>query len=603
MRFRFSGLFIIASLIAISAAAIWAAPKKHSADSRMKARYYYLEGLHHQMEGNNAEAYEYFRKAAQIDPSYAEAASAYGTLRLSADLDTLQSREQLAVSLNLMRPFVDQYPEDYNESLYYAYVAARLDSLKEAIRIFERTNAVRPDLSSTLIHLSDAYMADGNFDKAIEALDRYEVIEGKNPQLTIKKITFRLGRRDTVGAIREATALVDYNPNEPAYRILKGNMFEMAGDKDSTLAYFLQAEKLNPDYGAAKLALAEFYRQQGDSVKYDTKTYEALLSEDFDLDQKIELLGEYLQKLLSDQQNTQRGDHLFSVLRNQYPHEPSVLDLAARYSAAKGDYDEAQEEISYAIDLSPTEEKYRGQLMTYQMADNRPKDAIASFRDAEKHLTPTRSLKVLHASAAQMADLYDEAIEEYKNIIRDIAPDFPQVDTLSVKNVPSTISYEDLQRLSQIYGSIGDCLYGAKRLPEAFLAYDNALLLFPDNPLVLNNYAYFLSENGGDLEKAADMSERSLEGENSSNPTYLDTYAWILYRKGDYAEAKKFQASAVEISENDGSESAELYDHFGDILEADGDHEAALEAWGKALTLDPENIEISHKIKNGNAKK
>ncbi len=99
------------------------------------------------------------------------------------------------------------------------------------------------------------------------------------------------------------------------------------------------------------------------------------------------------------------------------------------------------------------------------------------------------------------------------------------------------------------------------------------------------------------------MSERSLEGENSSNPTYLDTYAWILYRKGDYAEAKKFQASAVEISENDGSESAELYDHFGDILEADGDHEAALEAWGKALTLDPENIEISHKIKNGNAKK
>ena len=502
-----------------------------------------------------------------------------------------------------MRPFVDQYPEDYNESLYYAYVAARIDSLNEAIRVFERTNSLRPDLSSVLIHLSDVYMAAGDFEKAIDALNRYEVIEGKDPQLTIKKISFYLSRRDTVGALRETTALVDYNPKEPAYHILKGNMFEMTGERDSTLACFLKAEELNPDYGAAKLALADFYRQEGDSLLYDNKTYEALLSEDFDLEQKIDLLGEYLHKLLSDQQNTERGDHLFSVLRNQYPHEPAVLDLAARYSAAKGNYDEACEEIAYAIDLSPTEEKFRGQLMTYQMADGKPEKAIATFREAEKQIIPPRSLRILHASAAQMAKKYDEAIEEYQSIIFDIAPNFPTTDTLTVRNVPANISYDDLQRLSQIYTSIGDCLYGVNRLPEAYLAYENALLLFPDNSLALNNYAYFLSENNGDLEKAAEMSERSLEGGNSSNPTYLDTYAWILYRMGNYSDARKFQSSAVEISENDGSVSSELYDHYGDILEADGDHEAALNAWKMALDLDPDNSEIITKIKNKDAKK
>ena len=159
-----------------------------------------------------------------------------------------------------MRPFVDQYPDDNYEALYYAFIASRVDSINEAIRVYQRTYDRRPDLTDILINLSDAYMAAGNRDKAIEEIDRYEAIEGMNPQLTIRKISYRMAALDTLGAIAEATALVNYNPREPAYRILKGNMFELAGQKDSTLVYFRQAEELNPDYGAAKLALAEYYR-------------------------------------------------------------------------------------------------------------------------------------------------------------------------------------------------------------------------------------------------------------------------------------------------------------------------------------------------------
>lgn len=566
---------------------------------RMKARYYYMEGLRHQTEGNNPQAYEYYRKAVSADPSYPEAASAFGMLRLASSLDTLQSRPELARSMMMLRPFVDTYPEDYNEALYYAYIATRIDSLKEAQRVYERTYALRPDLTSILVSLADTYMADGEYEKSLATLGRYEEIEGRDPQLTIKKISYRMTRRDTVGAIAEASALVDYNPAEPAYRILKGNMFQLAGVNDSVLLYFKEAERLNPDYGAAKLALADFYRQQGDSAAYDEKTYEALLSEDFDLHQKIYLLEEYLQKLINDRQNTARGDHLFSVLSNQYPHEPSVLDLAARYSAAKGNFKEACEEISYAIDLAPAEEKYRGQLMSYQVADGRPGDALATYREAARHTTtPSRSLRLLYASAAQLAEEYDLAVETYSGLIRDLSPAIPTDSLLTAAAIPAGLGYSDLEEISQLFTSIGDCHYGDKDIPRAFRAYDNALLFFPDNSMALNNYAYFLVENGGDLEKAADMSSRSIAGENADNPTFLDTYAWILYRKGDFEEAKKYQASAVEISEREDNTSAELYDHYGDILLACGDRAAALDNWRKALTLDPDNNGIKQKIRS-----
>ncbi len=595
---KFIYLLLAAVITAATAVAANNSPnRKDLAPERLKARYYYLEGLRRQMADESAAAYEYYKKAADTDPSYTEAASAFGTQRLAANLDTLQTRTELARSLSLMRPFVNRYPDEHNEALYYAYVAARIDSVKEAIRVFERTAERRPDLTSTLVHLSEAYMADGDIDKALGALSRYETIEGHNPQITIKKISYHLARRDTVGALAEASSLVDYNPSEPAYRILKGNLFEMANLPDSTLLYYEEAERLNPDYGAAKLALANYYRQQGDSVRYDSKTYEALLSEDFDLSQKLMMLEEYLQKLLNDKQSTTRGDHLFSVLSEQYPHEPDVLDLAARYSAAKGDFKDACEQISYAIDLSPSEERYRGQLMTYQMADDRPSDAVETYRDLAKHMTPSRNLTVLYASAAQMTDDFDTAIKAYRDIIHDIAPSLPLDSALNARNIPASIQYDDLQRLSQIFTSIGDCFYGQKRLPDAFKAYDNALTLYPENTLALNNYAYFLSENGGDLDRAAEMSLKSLDGENSSNATYLDTYAWILHKQGNDEEARKYQASAVEEAAKEGNEHAELYEHYGDILSALGEKNEALEAFEKALSLEPDDKNIQQKIK------
>ncbi|MDE7438541.1 MAG: tetratricopeptide repeat protein [Muribaculaceae bacterium] len=584
MKSRLLFLPLIALALAVAGMATAKTSRQQGVSpERQKARYYYLEGLRHQGQEEAQEAYEYFKRATAIDPTYTEAASAYATQRISLRLDTMRTPAELNRSLAMLRPFVDKYPDDANEALYYSLVAQSVNQIPEAIRVLESLTEHNPQLSSAYAQLAEAYMRSGETEMAIETFNRLETIDGKSIPISLTKISYRLHSADTVGAVAEAKAIMDANPANPQCRILMGNMMNLVQKKDSALLYFEEAEKLNPDLGAAKLALADFYLQQGDSAQYDAKTYEALISEDFGLDEKLDLMTRYIYKILSEKNNMKRSDHLFEVLRQQFPHEPEMLNFAAQYSAAKGDFKDAAEQIGYAIDLSPSDMQLRAQMMSYLISDDRAEEAMKYYDDFKKQLTPPRRLTALYAAAAQIAHHTDTAINAYKNLIREINSNFPTDSVLTARMIPASVTYDDMLAISELYTSIGDCYYADKRLQEAYNAYDNALTLNPDNAMALNNYAYFLSENGGDLERAAEMSLKSLDAQNSSNPTFLDTYAWILHKKGDEAEALKYQTSAIEEAEKQGAAHSELYDHYGDILKENDKDDEALEAYEKAL--------------------
>ena len=108
---------------------------------------------------------------------------------------------------------------------------------------------------------------------------------------------------------------------------------------------------------------------------------------------------------------------------------------------------------------------------------------------------------------------------------------------------------------------------------------DRALRLDADNATVLNNYSYFLSEQGRDIERAVEMGRRATEIERN-NPTYLDTYAWALHKAGRDAEAKRTMQQALSL---DRSNSAELLIHYGDILASLGERFMAEIYWRRAL--------------------
>lgn len=565
---------------------------------RAKARYYYMEASRRSSLGDNAEAYELYRKAYQSDPTYAEAANAYGSKRLLLNVDTLRSMTEIDKSMRLMQDYVDEYPGDIFESTLYAVVAGRLDTIEESVRVLRRSVDLNPGKTALLVHLADAYMAMGEVDSAVNTLSTYERIEGKSPQLTLKKINFLMARNDTAGAIREVTSLSDAYPKEADYVMLKGNLFEALQMADSTLYYYRKAESMEPGNGAVKMALAGYYQQDGDSLAYDRSIYEALLAEDFGVEDKCQVLAEYLQTLLTDQSDTKRGDTLFEALRRQYPHEPMVLDLAARYSGAKGDYAEAKENISYAIDLQPDEEKFYGQLMSYCLAEDEAKEAMDVYHKALDHVSnPTDGLKFLYASACSLAGLPDEARAMYGDMIAEVSPSADSDSLITDRDLLRRLTYEQLTRISTLYNLAGDAYYTADEVEKAFTSYENSLFFMPDNAMTLNNYSYFLTQQDGDLERAEEMSRRAV-AQAPDNDTYLDTYAWVEFKLGNYAEARDIQAKAMELAGERDMLSAELYEHYGDILFMNKEPEEALANWEKALELDPENALLKKKVEH-----
>ena len=95
-----------------------------------------------------------------------------------------------------------------------------------------------------------------------------------------------------------------------------------------------------------------------------------------------------------------------------------------------------------------------------------------------------------------------------------------------------------------------------------------------------------------DLDKAEEMSYKTVKAE-PNNATYLDTYAWILFEKGNYAEARIYMDNAMKSDEE---KSDVVVEHCGDIYFMTGDVEGALKYWKKALEMGSESKTLKEKI-------
>ena len=145
--------------------------------------------------------------------------------------------------------------------------------------------------------------------------------------------------------------------------------------------------------------------------------------------------------------------------------------------------------------------------------------------------------------------------------------------------------------LTQIYSGLGDSYNALKRFKESDEAYNKALEINPDNSYTLNNYAYYLSLRGANLEKAEEMSKRSIQLD-LNNPSSEDTYAWILFKLKRYKDARTWIEKAISHSDK----SAVQMEHYGDILFLLGEKGKAFQQWQKARTTGGGSDKLELKI-------
>ncbi len=195
---------------------------------------------------------------------------------------------------------------------------------------------------------------------------------------------------------------------------------------------------------------------------------------------------------------------------------------------------------------------------------------------------------LMDGMTSQFYWVWGQTIEKIVDINLEYTPDAPQAHLLKIRfNLIQGKTEEAITRCrkmaevaaraadkgkeAEAYYLEGDLLYQLERRKEAYAAYDKALLLNPEYTAVLNNYAYYISQEAGvkrsRLKKALKMSAKAIELE-PDNATYLDTHAWILYLLGRAEEAKPFFKHAMIYG---GKESAVVLEHYAKVLEELGE--------------------------------
>ena len=578
MKLSFRKITLSVALTAVVVPLFVTAGKKADVtpnSDELKADYIFMEALRQHAIDKEDAYYDLLSRAYQLDPSNSDVGFflGYYTVMTSGDDSTMFKN-----GYDLMKRHFNEAPADFYSNFVYGSINDRLGSRDEALKVWTTPDSIYPHKMEISYKLAEALASSGDSSKiarAIGVYDRIEKTQGKNIPLTTSKIRAFLSSQDTASIYKEVYSLLKSAPHSVENNVFAGNVFAMFSDNDSALTYFDKACDLDSTSGLAYYSRANFYKSIGDSVNYDKEVFRALSRESLELDAKLELLTGYIRELYDDPSQQGRIQELFATLLDQHPHEVDIHDLYCSYLIAIEDYAGAAEQLGYALDIDPSsEDRWRTLLSLYMQAD----DYAKSAEKGETALRYHPSSAMIHLMLGTDYNL----MKEYDKALSNLNKSMELTDSV------------DYEAVSQIMSSMGDVYYAKGDRDSAFVYYDKAISIDPDNLLALNNCAYYLAVEGRDLDKAEEMSARTIK-ERPDDATSLDTYAWVMFRKKNYTEAMAYIDKAIANSEDP---SEELYHHAGDIYFMNGEPQKALEFWEKALALDPDNELLQRKVKH-----
>ncbi|MBQ9576454.1 MAG: tetratricopeptide repeat protein [Muribaculaceae bacterium] len=560
------------ALLALTAIAGKKEPAKKAvslADQR-KAEYIFVQAQNEKLKGNYDALYDLLSYAHELDPGNTAISYYMGMCLIKMNNTTKERCEQ---GLALMKDHFDKQPEDLYETTFYSDANMQLGHPDEALRAIKLLNEHNPNRLELQVRLAEAYSQSGDFEQSNATYDSIAAIFGNAIQITSSKIENFMAMNDSTGALREMRNLLATAPQNDSYNIAMSSLFQHYGMTDSANYYLDRAQEYAPDNGIIYLARAEYCQQAGDSVGYEQQIYNALTAEQLDVDSKLGVLLGYIRQHLAREDTTQRINDLFTVLIQQHPHEASIHQLYSEYFYAKKDIKGAIEQLSYSLDVNPTDAEGWRNMVILNMMDDNYADAVKASEKALEYNPDNLDLYGYVAGCYHQMKEYGKAIETYEKIL---------VLTDST----------DHERQSEVITGMGDTYSELKDTTSAIECYERALELNPVNSGALNNYAYFLAQRGEDLDRAERMAALAVK-EDPDNANFIDTYAWVYFAKKDYTKALLYIKSAVEKDEDN-----HLLEHYGDILWFNDERDAAVEQWTNALKEDPDNELLQRKVKN-----
>ena len=523
-----------------------------SLEERRKFDYFFLEAVRMKEKGQYDAAYELYKHCLDINP--ASGAALYEISQFYMYLgQEAKGEEALKQAIRS-----DKSNFWYKQTLASYYEQKR--NMPKAISVYENMAEQFPSRLEPLMSLVDLYNRTKSYQNVITVLNRLEELDGKSEQISMEKFRMYLlmGKQDS--AFIEIENLSKEYPYDLRYQNILGDVYLNNGKYPEALATYQHILKEEPHYAPAVLSMASYYQKTGQDSLYQLQLDTILMNDNVLSDTKMELMR---QNILQSEQTTKDSTQIVALFKRILARPQQNADLAmlcAQYMITKNMKEESVPVLEQVLSLDPENKPAYLQLLSYAIQDN----------DLDKVIQIATSALEYHPDALEF--YYYCGIAHYQKEETDKALD---VFTRGVRQINEK---SDKQIASDFYAILGDIYHQKGRAEESYAAYDSSLVYNPDNIGTLNNYAYFLSIDKKQLDKAEEMSYRTVKAE-PENKTYLDTYAWILFEKGRYTEARIYIEQALR---NGGDKSRVIVEHCGDIYYMLGEKDKALAYWEKA---------------------
>jgi len=513
----------------------------------------FIDASKEKVLGNYEDAAFLFKEVLKRDKR--NHAAAYELARLYDVLDKVD-KAQASIKMAIAGDANNQWYR-----MFLADVYDRLGKFKDGAKIYGSLRKEKP--YNEYFYIKQAFLLI-KAKKSEDAVEVYHALEQKigiSEEISQKKVRLYLGLGQPEQAVETYQLLVKSDPYNLDYHHLLAGLYLQLGNEEAAAQSYLRILEIDPNNAIASIALAEREKVEGDDASFLNSLTPVFEKPDVDIDVKVKEILPYLHKMVAtpDEPTTNTLLKLAAILEKQHPDE-------AKAYAVYGDI------LYYSDRKTPALQKY----MKARSLNN----TIYSIYEQIMYINlETNSYDSLLIVSNEAIDLFPNQAGAY--YFNGIALGFQQKEkeAINAYNQALLMSRKNPQLQFDLYSRMGGLYHRLGKFALSDKNMEKALQLNPKDYNLLNNYSFYLTERGEQLEKAKGMS--SLANELKPNQAqFQDTYGWILYQMKEYEGAKEWLSKAID---NGGINNASILEHYGDVLYQLGKTDAAIAEWQKAL--------------------
>jgi len=519
-----------------------------SSQDQRKLDYYFYEAVHQRQANNLDRAIDLLTECYYINPH--NAAVLYEFAMIYTNIQDIQH------ALKFMSLATQLEPSNSWYKMGLAELCIKNNDLKNAILIYKDIAQNHPEEEDVDYMLASLYKQTNQPKESIIFLNKVEKKSGINETISFEKYRLYSGLGEKRKANAEIDKLINKFPLEYRYSIVRGDLYLEEKQPEKALKTYEDVKKKDPNNGLLLLSMYNYYKTAGDTVKADELFRDAFLNKEITVDDKMGMLTQYMSV---ENQSVAKAEEYFKILINMYPTNEMLRTYYASFLLMQHRYDDAIPELQFMLDLNPKNKEGWEELIKAYIDQEKTDNVLIVTEEALKHLPGECSFYLYKGVALQQKGKNAEALQAYKKGL-------------------SVATLDDTDKKAELNMQIADINANDQKMDTAFVYYEKAYQLNPNNATLLNNYAYYLSVANRDLSRAETMSAKTVQA-YPDNVSFLDTYAWIFFKEDNLTLAKMYIQQAMDKG---GDKSAVLMEHFGDILFQNGEKEEALKWWIKS---------------------